>query len=270
MTSLATLAFVHAHPDDEAFFGGGAVAYYASLGHRVVLVTCTRGQLGFDAKFRAGNEPDHDDLQTTMTRASELQHSAAILGFARVVNLGYDDSGMMGWPQNANPHAFMNAHPDDVGRTIASILDEEGVQVVVTYDEKGFYGHPDHIQANVVARNAIERSTSVQRLYYSVVPEGNIKKLIADATPLGLSLPAFVLDAGTHVADDLIATTMDVREYVKVKHQSMTAHASQIDNDDLVEMPDALFSLLFGIEYYQRAWSRHETSGDADELVGGL
>jgi LmbE family N-acetylglucosaminyl deacetylase len=270
MTSLATLAFVHAHPDDEAFFGGGAVAHYASLGHRVVLITCTSGQLGFDAARRAGNEKDHDDLQTKMTRAGELQHSAAILGFARVVNLGYDDSGMMGWPENDSPHAFMNADPEAVGRTIAAILDEEDAKVVVTYDETGFYGHPDHIQANVVARTAVVLSSSVERLYYSVVPEGNIKKLIADAEPLGLSLPAFVLDAGTHVADDLIATTLDVSDLVGVKHDSMAAHASQIDNEDLVEMPDKLFALLFSIEYYQRAWSRHETSDDRVDLVGGL
>jgi LmbE family N-acetylglucosaminyl deacetylase len=270
MTSLAPLAFVHAHPDDEAFFGGGAVAHYASLGHRVVLITCTSGQLGFDAAGRAGNEKDHDDLQTKMTRAGELQHSAAILGFARVVNLGYDDSGMMDWPENKNPHAFMNANADAVGRTIASILDEEDVKVVMTYDETGFYGHPDHIQANVVARRAVTLSSSVERLYYSVVPESNIKKLIADAEPLGLSLPAFVLDAGTHVADDLIATTLDVSDLIGVKHDSMAAHASQIDNEDLVEMPDNLFALLFSIEYYQRAWSRHTTSDDSVDLMGGL
>src|SRR5580658_3344934 len=270
MTSLATLAFVHAHPDDEAFFGGGAAAHYAQLGHRVVLVTCTNGQLGFDADGRAGNEVDHDDLQTTITRAGELQRSAAVLGFSRVVTLGYRDSGMTGWPQNENPDAFMNADPDAVARTIASILDAEDVNVVVTYDETGFYGHPDHIQANVVSRKAVTLSTSVERLYYSVVPKGNIKKLIADAEPLGLSLPAFVLDAGVHVDDDLIATTLDESAYIRIKHDSMTAHASQIDNEDLVEMPDALFALLFSTEYYQRAWSRHETSGDGVDLMGGL
>jgi len=270
MTSLATLAFVHAHPDDEAFFGGGAAAHYAALGHRVILITCTVGQLGFDAQGRAGNEKDHDDLQTTMTRAGELQHSAAILGFSRLVNLGYKDSGMMSWPQNKSPNAFWNVNTDAAARTIASIFDEENVKVVVTYDEKGFYGHPDHIQANVVSRKAVTLSSSVERLYYSVVPKGNIKKLIADAKPLGLSLPSFVLDAGVHVDDDLIATTLDESEYIRVKHDSMAAHASQIDNEDLVEMPDALFSLLFSTEYYQRAWSRHETSGDRVDLMGGL
>src|SRR5277367_3931599 len=135
MSSLATLAFVHAHPDDEAFFGGGAAAHYAALGHRVILITCTIGQLGFDAHGRAGNENDHDDLQTTMTCAGELQHSAEILGLARMVNLGYKDSGMMGWPQNDNANAFWNVNTDAAARTIAAIFDEEDVKVVITYDE---------------------------------------------------------------------------------------------------------------------------------------
>jgi len=85
---------------------------------------------------------------------------------------------MMGWPQNKNPHAFMNANVDAVARTIGSIFDEEDAKVIVTYDENGFYGHPDHIQANVVTRRAIELSASVERLYYSVVPEGVITSLV--------------------------------------------------------------------------------------------
>ncbi len=270
MSSLATMVCVHAHPDDEAFFGAGATAHYAALGHRVVLITCTGGQLGFDAAGRSGDQEGHDERQTRATRASELQRSAEILGFERVVTLGYDDSGMMGWPQNKNPHAFMNADVDAVARTIASIFDEEGAAIVVTYDENGFYGHPDHIQANVVTRRAIELSKSVERLYYSVVPEGIMTSLVDQATAQGLSMPAWVLDASLHVKDDLVATTLDASEYIRTKHDAMAAHATQIDNEDLVEMNDELFSLLFSTEYYQRAWARHDTADDQTDLMGGL
>jgi LmbE family N-acetylglucosaminyl deacetylase len=261
---------VHAHPDDEAFFGAGATAHYASLGHRVVLITCTSGQLGFDQNGRSGDQAGHDENQTRATRAKELQNSAQTLGFARVVTLGYDDSGMMGWPQNKNPDAFLNANVDAVARTIASIFDEEDAKVVVTYDEHGFYGHPDHIQANVVTRRAIEHSSSVDRLYYSVVPEGIMTSLVDRATAQGLSMPAWVLDASTHVKDDLVATALDVSTYLRTKHDAMAAHASQIDNEDLVEMNDQLFLLLFSIEYYQRAWTRYDTAGDKTDLMGGL
>ena len=270
MSSLATMVCVHAHPDDEAFFGAGATAYYAARGHRVVLITCTSGQLGFDPEGRSGDLEGHDERATRATRASELQRSAEILGFSRVVTLGYDDSGMMGWPQNKNPHAFWNANVDAVAHTIASVLDEEDARVVVTYDENGFYGHPDHIQANVVTRRAVELSTSVDRLYYSVVPEGIISSLVDQATAQGLSMPAWVLDASTHVKDELVATTLDAGEYLRTKHDAMAAHATQIDNEDLVEMNDELFSLLFRTEYYQRAWARHDTADDKTDLMGGL
>jgi LmbE family N-acetylglucosaminyl deacetylase len=270
MSSLATMVCVHAHPDDEAFFGSGATAHYAALGHRVVLITCTSGQLGFDAQGLSGDQEGHDEFQTRATRAKELQRSAETLGFARVVTLGYDDSGMMGWPQNENPNAFMNANVDAVARTIASIFDEEDAKVIVTYDENGFYGHPDHIQANVVTRRAIELSTSVDRLYYSVVPEGIMTSLVEQAKVEGLSMPAWILDAGIHVSDDLVATTLDVGEYIRTKHDAMAAHATQIDNEDLVEMNDKLFSLLFSIEYYQRAWNRRDTADDKTDLMGGL
>ena len=270
MAFLPSLVCVHAHPDDESFFGSGATAYYSALGHRCVLVTCTTGRLGVDPAGRAGDVPGHDDFETQAVRAGELQRAAARLGYSRVVTLGYDDSGMQGWPANENPHAFMNANVDAVAATIASILDDERAAVVVTYDERGFYGHPDHIQANAVTRQAVTLASSVERLYYTVVPEGVMAALVTGARASGLSMPDWVLDASTHVRDELVATTLDVAGYLKVKREAMAAHATQTDNEDLVEMSDDLFSLLFSTEYYQRAWSRHDSGGDATDLFGGL
>jgi LmbE family N-acetylglucosaminyl deacetylase len=79
-----------------------------------------------------------------------------------------------------------------------------------------------------------------------------------------------VLDAGVHVKADLVATTLDVGPYVRLKHDAMAAHATQIDNQDLIDMDDELFALLFGTEYYQRAWARSETTADQTDLLGGL
>lgn len=270
MAFRPTLVCVHAHPDDEAFFGAGATAHYSALGHRCVLITCTSGQLGIDAAGRSGDVPGHDDLETRAVRAGELQRAAARLGFSRVVTLGYDDSGMQGWPTNDNSRAFMNANVDAVAATISSILDEERAAIVVTYDEKGFYGHPDHIQTNAVTRRAVALAATVERLYYSVVPEGVMAELVAGAQSSGLTMPAWVLDASTHVSDGLVSTTLDVASYLKVTREAMAAHATQTDNEDLVEMSDDLFSLLFSTEYFQRAWSRRDTSADANDLFGGL
>jgi LmbE family N-acetylglucosaminyl deacetylase len=265
-----TLVCVHAHPDDEALFTAGITAHYGSLGYRVVLVTCTNGRLGFDAQGRDGSDPQHDDELTASIRASELQRSAKIVGFSRMVNLGYDDSGMAGWRQNAEPGAFVNVDVERAARTLGALIDEVAGSVIVTYDENGFYGHPDHIMANRLTRRAIELSSTVQRLYYPVVPRGVLARFTSDAQAQGLFLPAWILDAAPDTPDEMVATTMDVAPYAERKQEAIAAHASQIDNADLVTMAPDLFSLLFGTEYYQRAWNRHATSGDETDLFGGL
>jgi len=270
MTFAPTLLCVHAHPDDESIFSAGVTAHYADLGYRVVLITCTNGQLGFDDHGRPGSDPLHDVEVTRATRAGELQRAAAVAGFARVVTLGYEDSGMKGWAQNERPNAFMNADVGAVARTLAAIIDEESASVVVTYDENGFYGHPDHIMANVVTRAAIELAVSPQRLYYPVAPQGVLEAFVQGATEKGVFLPAWILDAAHTVSDEMVASTMDVRSFATRKHRAIATHASQVDNADLVTMDEELFTLLFGIEYYQRAWSRDVTSGDETDLFGGL
>jgi LmbE family N-acetylglucosaminyl deacetylase len=270
MTSAPTLLCVHAHPDDEAIFTAGITSHYGELGYRVVLITCTNGQLGFDDHARPGSDPMHDVEVTRATRAGELQRAAVLAGFSRVVTLGYDDSGMIGWAQNDRPSAFMNADIGAVARTLAAIMDEERATVVVTYDENGFYGHPDHIMANVVTRAALELSSSPKRLYYPVAPRGVLEEFVAGAKASGVFLPAWIVNAEHTVSDETVASTMDVRAFAKRKHQAIAIHASQVDNADLVTMDEELFTLLFGIEYYQRAWSRDVTSGDETDLFGGL
>lgn len=270
MTFAPTLVCVHAHPDDEALFTAGVTSHYADLGYRVVLITCTNGQLGMDDHARPGSDPLHDVEVTRATRAAELQRAAVVAGFARVVTLGYDDSGMTGWSQNESRQAFMNADVGCVARTIAAIFDEEDATVVVTYDENGFYGHPDHIMANVVTRAALELASSPRRLYYPVAPRGVLEEFVEGARAKDVFLPAWILNAAHTVSDDMVATTMDVRAFARRKHEAIATHASQVDNADLVTMDEELFTLLFGVEYYQRAWSRDVASGDETDLFGGL
>jgi LmbE family N-acetylglucosaminyl deacetylase len=270
MVDAPTLVCVHAHPDDEALFTAGVSLHYAKMGYRVVLVTCTNGQLGFDDQALPGSDPKHHDELTRSVRAGELQRAASMLGFSRVVTLGFDDSGMKGWAQNESPHAFMNIDVDATARTLAALFDEVGASVIVTYDENGFYGHPDHVMANVVTRRAIEFATSPLRLYYPVVPTKVLTEFVDEAKAKGVLLPAWVTNAGLNVPDELVATTIDVRNYTTVKQLAIAAHASQIDNEDLVNMGEEMFEFLFGTEYYQRAWSRVPTTDDETDLFGGL
>jgi LmbE family N-acetylglucosaminyl deacetylase len=270
VTDTPTLVCVHAHPDDEALFTGGATSHYAALGYRVVLVTCTNGQYGIDPAGRAGDDPAHDTPATAAARAAELQVAARLVGFERLVNLGFDDSGMAGWPQNEASNAFANCDVEGTATVLASLFDDVGVSVVLTYDESGFYGHPDHVMANRVTRRAVELATSPERLYYPIVPQSVLTDFVPDAHELEIFLPAWVLDAGIGVPDELVATTLDVTDYADVKQAAIAAHVTQIDNADLVSMDRSLFLTLFGTEYYQRAWSRRDAVEDATDLFGGL
>jgi LmbE family N-acetylglucosaminyl deacetylase len=93
---------------------------------------------------------------------------------------------------------------------------------------------------------------------------------VPQAQERGIFLPAWVLEADAGTPDEMVNTTMDVSRYAAVKQLALVTHASQTDNADLVDMEPDLFALLFGTEYYQRAWSRHDATNDATDLFGGL
>jgi LmbE family N-acetylglucosaminyl deacetylase len=267
----STLLCVHAHPDDEALFTAGITSHYAERGVRNVLVTCTLGQLGIDDQGRAGADPGHDSLVTRATRAGELQRAGVLVGFARQLSLGFMDSGMIGWSANEDPDAFMNVDVEATARVIADIIDQENAAVVVTYDENGFYGHPDHVMANVVTRRAVELSTRAQRLFYPVVPRGVLSTFVTQARERGVFLPAWVENAVADIPDDAVASVMDVSRFAARKQEAIATHASQTDNADLVTMDPELFTLLFGTEYYQLGWRRDTSSlACAEDLFGGL
>src|ERR1700686_948079 len=150
---MATAVFFHAHPDDEAISTGGTMARMAAEGHRVILVTATRGELG---EVPEGLLAPGEDLAER--RALELAAACEVLGVARHEYLGYQDSGMAGEPTNDDPSSFWRADVDEAAARLAAILDEEHAQVFVTYDENGGYGHPDHIQVHRVGLRAAERA----------------------------------------------------------------------------------------------------------------
>ena len=266
-----TLLCVHAHPDDEAIFTAGITSHYAEQGYRCVLVTCTLGQLGLDDHGRNGAQPGHNALATRATRAGEHPSAGALVGYARQITLGYLDSGMMGWLANQDPDAFMNVDVETTARVLADIIDQEDAAVVVTYDENGFYGHPDHVMANIVARRAMELSTRAQRLFYPVVPRGVLSSFVAQSREQVVFLPAWIEDAVANIPDDSVDCVMDVSRFSALKQGAIATHDSQVDNADLVTMAPELFSLLFGTEYYQLGWRRDNTSvACAEDLFGGL
>src|SRR3954463_14463847 len=160
VTPSRRMLLVHAHPDDETINNGATMARYVAEGASVTLLTCTLGEEGEvlvpELELLAA---DHAD-QLGGYRIAELRAAMEALGVTDWRFLGgpgrYRDSGMMGTQANDKPRAFWNADLDEAVAHAAAVVREVRPQVVVTYDEHGGYGHPDHIQAHRVAMRAAD------------------------------------------------------------------------------------------------------------------
>jgi LmbE family N-acetylglucosaminyl deacetylase len=249
-----TLMAVHAHPDDEAIGTGGVLARYSDEGVRTVLVTCTNGELGDAPGGVKPDNPAHDETIVVPLRRQELEASCAVLGVDHLELLGYHDSGMDGWPQNDAPNSFWQAPVAEAGHRLAELMRTYEPQVVVTYDENGFYGHPDHIQANRITRAALAEWGGPAKLYYTAVARSllaNFGEILAEA---GIEGPGPEVqenpDFGT--PDELITTNVDCSAVADRKYASLGAHASQSDNIFFLQMGVDLFTTLMGSEAFVR------------------
>ena len=137
---MATIVTFHAHPDDEAIQTAGVTARAVAQGHRVILVSATRGEHG---EVEEGFLRENESLASR--RETELSNAGTILGASRVEFLGYVDSGMMGTPENDLPGSFWSADVEEAAQRLAQILREENADILTIYDPDGTYGHPDHI-----------------------------------------------------------------------------------------------------------------------------
>jgi len=266
-----TLMAVHAHPDDEASSTGGALARYSAEGVRTVVVTCTDGELGNAPDGAEPGDPGHDEELVKQHRRAELDRSCELLGVSELELLGYHDSGMMGWPQNDAPHAFWNTPVPDAAARLAALIDRYRPDVVLTYDENGFYGHPDHIQANRITVAAVEQTGIPQKLYYPVIPKSAMAGFAEVLRSAGVEPPreaSDALDFGT--PDELIAAYIDCAAYAETKYRALEAHGSQTDNSFFLGLGMDLFKEVFSIEAYVRA---HDTTGNPtpeDDLFAGI
>jgi len=246
---VATLVFLHAHPDDEALLTAGTMARAAAEGHRVVLAVATDGAAGLTSvHFR-------DDLAAV--RARELEHSAEILGTARLETWGYADSGLTG----DAPGGFAAGDIDDQAARLVDLVESEGADVLVGYDPSGGYGHPDHLRVHEVARAAASRVRARRPLrhFEATLPREPIARAVRTASSLRLTPAEFdptQFDRAWTPSRD-ITHRVDVRPYTSAKRASMAAHASQAAADDstrtlavLTRLPGPAYTLLLGTEYY--------------------
>ena len=249
MTEELSLLAVFAHPDDESFGIGGTLAKYAAEGVKVSLICATGGEEGEINDPSLGTKE-----QIAEIRERELRCACDVLGITELHLLGYRDSGMAGTPANDDPRSLVQADPYETVGKIVRLMRQIRPQVVVTFEEGGGYGHPDH--------KAIHRHTKAafyaagdptqypehpaeglepyapKKLYYTAFPRSAFQKLIQTAKEMGLELPFGDIDLeSVGMPDEYCNTHVDVSAYLEVKEQARNCHRSQI-------APDSLFTLI--------------------------
>ncbi|GHJ54086.1 GlcNAc-PI de-N-acetylase [Nonomuraea sp. TT08I-71] len=269
-----TLMAVHAHPDDEATSTGGVLARYAAEGITTVLVTCTDGRCGDGPGGVKPGDPGHDPEAVVAMRAAELTASCDALKVTHVETLGYADSGMMGWATNDLPGAFWNTPVAEAADRLAELIRRYRPDVVVTYDENGFYGHPDHIQAHRITMAAIERTDVPAKVYWTTVPRSAFEEFGRVMKEIGVEFPE--PDGPSEempqlgLPDGEITTWVDTSAYGGQKFESLAAHASQAENIFFLQLGQDRFTELMGVETFVRVRDTTGAPTPEDDLFAGL
>jgi N-acetyl-1-D-myo-inositol-2-amino-2-deoxy-alpha-D-glucopyranoside deacetylase len=288
------LLLVHAHPDDETIGTGVTMARYAAEGALVTLVTCTLGEegevlvpeLAHLAADRDGGLGEH--------RVGELAAACEALGVKDHRFLGgagrYVDSGMMGLPSNDRPDCFWRADLDEASAHLVAVIREVRSQVVVTYDENGGYGHPDHVQAHRVAMRAVEcardgswrpdlgEAWSVAKVYWTAVPRSVLQAGI-DALREGGQENFFAVESADElpfaVPDADVTTVVDGALQMEAKLAAMRAHATQIAVDGpFFALSNMVGQQIMGMEYFRLVHGdlgeQRDPDGRENDLFSGV
>ncbi|NHC45754.1 N-acetyl-1-D-myo-inositol-2-amino-2-deoxy-alpha-D-glucopyranoside deacetylase [Motilibacter sp. K478] len=288
------ILLVHAHPDDESINNGVTMAKYAAEGAHVTLLTCTLGEEGEVLVPELAHLAADREDRLGEHRVEELATAMEALGVRDFRFLGgpgrWRDSGMMGLATNDRPDCFWQADLEEAARLVADVIREVRPQVLVTYDENGGYGHPDHIQAHRAAMRGLELAADpahvdaegrepwrTQKVYWNAMPESRLREGLrrlreaGDTTsfegmdPEG-EMPSFV------VPDDQITAAVDGTGYVAAKLAAMRAHATQISLDGpFFALSNNLGDEVWAIEHYRQVrGERAVPDGVEDDLFTGL
>ncbi|MGO8961932.1 MAG: N-acetyl-1-D-myo-inositol-2-amino-2-deoxy-alpha-D-glucopyranoside deacetylase [Streptosporangiaceae bacterium] len=286
------LLLVHAHPDDESIGTGATMAKYAADGAQVSLVTCTLGELGEVIPPELAHLAWDADGGLGQHRIGELDAACRALGVTDHRFLGgpgrWRDSGMMGMPSNDWDGCFWRADVDEAARELLAVMAAVRPQVMISYDDNGFYGHPDHIQAHRVAWRAFALAEGlVSKFYATAVPRSVLAQAMAvlqdDAAGAGgqelggaeFSRVDSVEELPFGTDDDKVTTEIDARDYLDAKLAAMRAHVTQIAVDSpFFALSDKVGQRALGTEYYTLlagpAGPADSASGRESDLFAGL
>jgi LmbE family N-acetylglucosaminyl deacetylase len=270
-----TLMAVHAHPDDEATGTGGILARYAAEGVRTVLVTCTDGGCGDGPGGVKPGDPGHDPAAVAQMRRRELEASCEVLKVSHLELLDYADSGMMGWSSNDAPGSFWSTPVQEGAARLAELMRHYRPDVVVTYDENGFYGHPDHIQAHRITMAAVDMAGLAPKVYWTTVPRSMMQRFGEVMREFGGDVPepdpaevAAAPEIG--LPDEEITTWVDTAAHSDQKYDALAAHASQGENIFFLKMGRERFGEWMGTETFVRVRDTTGAPVPETDLFAGL
>lgn len=293
MSANHRLLLVHAHPDDESIGTGATMAKYVAEGAQVTLVTCTLGDEGEILIPELAHLAAHEQDKLAGHRLEELADAMAKLGVTDYRILGgigaYRDSGMIGTPPNDRADSFWRADLLDAAKHLVRVIRETKPQVLVTYDDFGGYGHPDHIQAHRVATYAMSLA-AVASFAPELGPAWQISKMYWSAFPVSIiragieALKASGQDSGFAAQDpedipfacpdELISTVVDATDYVEQKFAALRAHATQISTEEgFFALSNNLGAQVMGFEYFRLAHGQLgpvNSAGHETDLFAGL
>ena len=258
---VRTVVAFHAHPDDEVLLTGGTLARLASQGDRVVIVVATDGSMG----------------QASGRRLRELQASAKTLGAARVVHLGYADSGHgpVLFPDPPGRTRFARADLDEAAARLAAILRQEHAGLLLSYDAGGGYGHRDHVKVHQVGARAAQLAGDVRVLeatwprefYAWLYLAAWLARLVVRYRPRAARMAGSPRTAIIH--------RVNVRRYAAQKQAALAAHSSQHSGTGraarlmrlLIRLPVPVFGALLGYEWFARPGAGHEPGFQSGDMA---
>jgi N-acetyl-1-D-myo-inositol-2-amino-2-deoxy-alpha-D-glucopyranoside deacetylase len=276
------ILLVHAHPDDESIGQGATMARYVAEGVGVTLVTCTAGEMGEILVPELEHLAADKDDALADERRNEIANAMKALGVTDHRWLGgfkrYRDSGMK-WHEDGyaiaaddvHDNAFWHADLTEAATHLVEVIREVRPQVLVTYDQFGGYGHPDHIQAHRVAtygaalaavpsyRPELGEAHDIAKVYWGAMSASRMRQSLRDLRAAGDTtsfegmdpdgpLPPFIVE------DDLLSTVLDGEQYAAAKMNALRSYPTQIAVDGpFFALSNNKGSEIWGTEFFRIA-----------------
>jgi LmbE family N-acetylglucosaminyl deacetylase len=213
-----------------------------------------------------------------------------LLGVDALHFLGYRDSGMAGTPENQHPQALARADFDQAVGKIVALMRQERPDVVVTFDETGGYGHPDHIAVHHLTKAAFAAAADPSRypeqiaagylahqakkLYYTAIPRRFFRGLVQKMTELGIEVPERYrqrVDGAFGLPDEACTTDICVQDFLDKKLAAVRCHGTQLQPDSFFSLlPPEIMRELQTWECFQLGESLVGEDGDSHDLLTGL